>query len=91
MEAENLKLQEENSDLKLAIANLEDENANLTFEVGMLPSEVAVIQADFINTEVERLQEIRDRTLASLKLGKQSSSYKTVRQVLDRFIEKLNE
>lgn len=77
LDAENLKLMEQTADQNLVIQNL-------TSGLALVPEKSGDVKAN-------RLQEIRDRTLASLKLGKQSSSYKTVKQALDRFIERLNE
>lgn len=37
----------------------------------------------------EDLEKMRDRILASLKLGKQSPGYKATRQALDKFIEQM--
>lgn len=76
LDAENLKLAEQTADQNLVIQNL-------TSELELLRKESGGVEAD-------RLQEIRDCTLASLKLGKQAPGYKAAKQVLDKFIESLN-
>jgi hypothetical protein len=37
----------------------------------------------------EELEEVRDRILFNLKLGKQASDYKVAKKVLDQFIREL--
>jgi hypothetical protein len=44
-----------------------------------------------ITTVLERIENIRDHILASLKLGKQAPDYKRSKALLDKFIASLDQ
>lgn len=89
------RLDERVSDLLLEVENLKDENAVLkqaATDAGRnspQPSE-RLQQPDAANEVVQNcppLEEIRDRVLNELKVGKQSAIYKAVRAALNQFIK----
>ncbi|MCL1475697.1 hypothetical protein [Argonema antarcticum] len=54
-------------------------------------AKIAQMQAEQADAVKQgELEEIRDRTLASLRLGKQAPGYKAAKLALDKFIEELN-
>lgn len=69
----------------------EEEIKRLKAEVQRLSEENALlVERHRVNFLAPSLEELRERVLSSLKLGKQAPGYKAAQKVLERFITELN-
>lgn len=87
-----IKLDQENENLLEKLQQISLENESLLKKLQQTRAELEEVRSqktDAPTFELPDLDELRDRILASLKLGKQAPGYKSAQKALDKFIEGL--
>lgn len=86
------ELEERNHELRVKVGEERSKKNELAREVAERDRTIAQLRRELAaarNLSPEELEKLRDRTLASLRLGKQAPGYKAAKQALDEFIDQL--